>query len=200
MRCSIESSTAWLGLSGLAGASALAAWLAADPTALRWQPDLVWSQPWRLFSAAFVHLSALHLAANLLGTVLVAALGGAARCGRRATLAWALAWPLTHVGLLLQPALGWYGGLSGVLHAGVAVAGWQLLRGGPGAQRRIGVLLAGGLLLKLLLEAPWQGVLRQPPGWDIAIAPLAHSSGAIAGLLCALVCGVGTARDPAQRG
>ncbi len=198
MRCSIESSTAWLCLSTLAGAGALAAWL-ADPATLRWQPELVWSQPWRLFSAALVHLSALHLGANLLGTALVAALGWAAGCGRRAALAWTLAWPLTQAGLLLQPELRAYGGLSGVLHAGVAVAAWQLLRGGQGARRVIGALLAAGLLLKLLLEAPWQSVLRQPPGWDIAIAPLAHSSGAMAGLLCALLCGVGTARDAAHR-
>lgn len=199
MRCSIEPTAAWLLLSSLAGAGALAVWL-ADPAALRWQPELAVSQPWRLFSAALVHLSALHLGANLLGTALVAALGWAAGCGRRATLAWALAWPLTQAGLLLQPELRAYGGLSGVLHAGVAVAAWQLLRGKSGAQRSIGGLLAAGLLLKLLLEAPWLGVLRQPPGWDIAIAPLAHSSGALAGLLCALACGVGTVRDAARRG
>jgi len=187
---SSEPSAAWLWLSLLAGLGALAAW-AADPALLRWQPELALRQPWRFISAAFVHLSALHLLVNLLGTALVAALGWAAACDRRAALAWALAWPLTHAGLLLQPELAQYGGLSGVLHAGVAVAAWQLLRGGAGARRAIGALLACGLLLKLLLEAPWLGPLRQPPGWDIAIAPLAHSSGAIAGWLCALICGVG---------
>jgi len=143
-----------------------------------------------------VHLSPLHLVANLLGTALVAALGLAAGCGRRAALAWALAWPLTHATLLLQPALSTYGGLSGVLHAGVAVAAWQLLRGGRGAHRAVGAALAIGLLLKLGLEAPWQGPLRQVPGWDIAIAPLAHAGGAAAGWLCALACGVG--RAPAR--
>ena len=182
----------------LAGLAALAAW-PLDPQALRWQPELAWPQPWRLISAAFVHLSALHLMANLLGTALVAALGWAAGCDRRAALAWALAWPLTHAGLLLQPALASYGGLSGVLHAAVAVVAWRLLRGSQGRQRSIGALLAAGLLLKLLLEAPWLGPLRQPAGWDIAIAPLAHSSGALAGWLCAWVCGVGAVRASALR-
>lgn len=185
-----EPASAWLLLSLLAGLGALVAW-AADPALLRWQPELAWQQPWRFISAAWVHLSMLHLLANLLGTALVAALGWAAGCDRRAALAWALAWPLTHAGLLLQPGLSHYGGLSGLLHAGVAVAILQLLRGTRGQRRTIGALLAAGLLLKLLLEAPWLGALRQPAGWDIAIAPLAHSSGAIAGWLCALVCGVG---------
>ena len=182
----------WAALSGLAASGALLAQL-IDPALLRWQPELAGAQPWRSVSAAWVHLSPLHLGANLLGTALVAALGLSAGCGRRAALAWALAWPLTHLALLAQPALQAYGGLSGLLHAGVAVASWQLLRGDHGRRRAIGAALAGGLLLKLLLEAPWQGPLRQVPGWDIAIAPGAHASGAAAGWLCALACGVGRA-------
>jgi rhomboid family GlyGly-CTERM serine protease len=182
----------WAGLCAAAAAGALLAWM-ADPALLRWQPELAWAQPWRLVTAAFVHLSPLHLGANLAGTAVVAALGAAAGCGRRAACAWALAWPLTQLGLLAQPALRSYGGLSGVLHAAVAVAAWQLLRGARGPRRVIGAAIALGLLGKLLLEAPWQGPLRQLPGWDIAIAPAAHASGALAGWLCAMACGVGTA-------
>lgn len=184
---------AWAHWAGLCAAAAAGALLAhgVDPAPLRWQPELAFSQPWRLVTAAWVHLSTLHLAANLAGAAVVAALGHAAGCDRRAATAWALAWPLTQLGLLAQPALAAYGGLSGVLHAGVAVAAWQLLRGGRGARRRIGAVIAAGLLLKIGLEAPWQGPLRQVPGWDIAIAPAAHASGALAGWLCALACGVG---------
>jgi len=183
-------SLAWWGLSALAAGGALAA-LAIDPAGLRWQPELAWTQPWRCMTAAWVHWSGLHLAANLAGTALVAALGTVAGCGRRAALAWALAWPISHMALLLQPALGSYGGLSGLLHAGVAVAGWQLLRGERGQRQVVGVALLTGLALKLLLEAPWQGPLRTVAGWDIAIAPMAHASGSAAGWLCALACGVG---------
>lgn len=188
------SATGWLMLCGLAAGGALAA-QAIDPAALRWQPELAWSQPWRAVTAAWVHFSPLHLGANLLGTALVAALGAAAGCGRRAALAWALAWPITHLALLAQPELSRYGGLSGVLHAGVAVAVWRLLRAERGVRRAIGAALAAGLLLKLGLEAPWQGPLRQVSGWDIAIAPLAHATGAAAGVLCALACGVGGDAD-----
>ncbi len=180
----------WWGLCVLAAGGALVA-QALDPAALRWQPELALTQPWRCLTAAWVHLSPMHLAANLVGTALLAALGAVAGCGRRAAAAWALAWPLTPLTLLLQPALASYGGLSGWLHAGVAVAAWQLLRGDRGQRRLIGAALLAGLLAKVLLETPWLGPLRELPGWDIAIAPLAHAGGAAAGLLCALVCGVG---------
>jgi rhomboid family GlyGly-CTERM serine protease len=186
------------GLNAIGWPARTGAWGPASPGAptlagwLDWQPALALQQPWRCITAAWVHLSGQHLAANLAGTLLVAAYGQAAGCGGRATLAWALAWPLTHAALALQPTLAHYGGLSGLLHAGVAVACWQLLRGAPGWRRAVGAAVLAMLLLKLLLEAPWQGgPLRHPPGWDIAIAPLAHSSGALAGLLCAWACGVG---------
>ena len=170
---------------GSRGAPTLAGWL-------DWQPGLALQQPWRCITAAWVHLSGQHLVANLAGAVLVAAYGQAAGCAGRATLAWAGAWPLTHAALALQPPLAHYGGLSGLLHAGVAVACWQLLRGDRGQRRAVAAAVLAMLVLKLLLEAPWQGgPLRQPPGWDIAIAPLAHSTGALAGLLCAWACGVG---------
>ena len=171
----------------------------AQPTLtvwLDWQPALALQQPWRCITAAWVHLSGQHLLGNLVGAVLVAAYGSSAGCGRRAALAWALAWPLTHAALLLQPALLHYGGLSGLLHAGVAVASWQLLRGERGQRRVVGAAVLAMMALKLLLEAPWQGgPLRHDSGWDIAIAPLAHSTGALAGLLCAWACGVGGDAD-----
>lgn len=176
---------AWLALAALLGVLALAGSL-APRGALDWQPALWPAQPWRLFSAAAVHLSAGHLGANLLGLALVAALGREAGCSAREALAWALAWPLTHLGLLLQPALTHYAGLSGVLHAGVAVAGWRLVLAGRGLGRGVGVLLLAGLLAKVVLEAPWLAPVRHWPGWAIPIAPLAHATGVAAGTVTAL--------------
>lgn len=158
--------------------------VATDPEAaavLSWRPERWLGEPWRAWSAAWVHLSTLHLLANLAGGVLVVALGAAARVDGRAALAWALAWPLTHVGLLLMPELQRYGGLSGVLHGGVAVIAAVLLRRSGRAERRVGIAIAAVLGLKLLIEAPWQGPLIYPDGWDIAVAPLAHATGAVAG-------------------
>jgi len=42
-------------------------------------------------------------------------------------------------------------------------------------------------VLKLLSEAPWRGATQAVVGWDFALAPMAHVSGAASGLLCALL-------------
>lgn len=155
---------------------------------LAWGPTLAWSEPWRWWSAAWVHLSLRHLLANLAGAALVLLLGGVARLPREAAWAWALAWPLTHLGLLLAPDLQRYGGLSGVLHAGVAVAAVTLVRQGEGRRERVlGLLLLAGVCAKVLGERPWADALVTPPGWDIAVVPLAHASGAVWGVLLALL-------------
>jgi len=152
-----------------------------------WQPSLWAREPWRAFSAVFVHYSALHLAANCAGGLLVSALGHAAGVPPRATLAWLAAWPLTQLGLLLQPELLHYGGLSGVLHAGVAVVAVHLLIAGSSSQRRVASIMLVVLVAKVLHEAPWQGALQHREGWDIAIAPLAHATGALSGAICATI-------------
>lgn len=175
---------AWPALAAVLAAGSLLAWW--WPAALiDWQPGLAGSQPWRAWTAAFVHWSTLHLAANLAGAAVVGALGAVARLPPRMSLAWLAAWPLTQLTLLLRPELAHYGGLSGVLHAGVAVVALWLLARARGHRRLIGAALAAGLLIKVALESPWGPVLREGAGWDIRIAPLAHAGGAVAGVLCA---------------
>lgn len=168
-------------------AVAAAALWSAPRELLSWQPMHSADAPWRAWSAAFVHWTPWHLGANLLGCAVVAAFGVAARVPARATAAWLVAWPLSHAALALQPALTSYGGLSGVLHAGVAIAAWHLLRHDVGTRRRIGGAVLAGVAVKLLLEEPWAAPTQQIAGWDFPVAPLAHASGAIAGLLCALL-------------
>jgi len=176
---------AWAGLAGLLAFGACLVAIVAEPVALDWQPARAAAEPWRAWSAAFVHFSPRHLAANLAGAGLVGALGWAARVPGRAVIAWAVAWPLTQAGLLLRPDLLHYGGLSGVLHAGVAVVALHLLVEARGARRLIGSGLLVALALKVLSEAPWAATLVRPPGWDIDIAPLAHATGLLSGLAAA---------------
>ena len=177
---------AWLGLAVLLAAAALAG-ATLDPSRLDWQPARALDEPWRAFTAIAVHYSPHHLGVNLAGTALVAALGWTARVPAPMAGAWACAWPLTQLGLALRPDLQHYGGLSGVLHAGVAVVAVHLGLTGIGMRRAIGAALGAGLVLKVLLETPWGPPLRHPPGWDIATAPLGHASGLAAGVACALV-------------
>ena len=154
---------------------------------LDWQPDRAWHNPWRAVSAAWVHWSDQHLGANLLAAAVVGAYGLSAQVPRQQAWAWAAAWPLTHAALAIRPELLHYGGLSGVLHAGVAIACLHLLVHGRGRRRWIGAGVALGLVVKLFSEKPWGAALQRSADWDIAVAPLAHATGALAGLLCGVV-------------
>lgn len=160
---------------------------------LDWQPERWSVQPWRLWSAALVHWSGAHLTLNLVGCAGLLAWGKAAELGIQPSLAWLCAWPLTQLLLLNSFGLEHYGGLSGVLHAGVAIGAWSLVRAPSRARQWIGAAVLAGLLVKLMTEVPsmtpWLGLRTSPaplpgaPGYTVA--PYAHLSGVLAGLACA---------------
>ena len=106
--------------------------------ALDWRPALGLHQPWRLWTCAWVHASAEHLLVNVAGAIVVAFVGWRGRLPATAALAWLAAWPLVQVAMAtlgaerLAAVMPRYDGLSGVLHAGVMVAGlslaWPMVR------------------------------------------------------------------------
>lgn len=175
---------AWVALAGgLALLGALGSLLPAS--------TLAWSRataalPWRWLTPVGAHYGGLHLLANLAGLLLLAWLGRAARLDGRAALAWCLAWPATHAALWLAPALTSYAGLSGVVHAGTAVAAVFLLAS-HGRLRWLGLALALGLALKLGSEQPWQAPVQRNPAWAFPVAVIAHATGTAAGLAAALL-------------
>ncbi len=150
--------------------------------ALDWQPALTTREPWRILTAAFVHWTPTHLAANLAGCAVLALLGHRAQLGKRETIAALIALPLTQLALLLRPDLHRYAGLSGELHALAAIAALTLISR-PGRDRLIGAAIALGLIAKLALEHPLGPALRTTPGFDFQVAPFAHLSGALAGFI-----------------
>ncbi len=176
----------WLAVTAFWMLGSLIAW-PLEHHAIDWQPALAFTQAWRAFSAAFVHYSPMHLGANLVGAALVGIFGWAAQAPRRMAVAWLAAWPLTQLGLLVQPSLLHYGGLSGVLHAGVIVVCMHLMLAGTPTQRRVGAATWLVVMVKVLLETPWKGPLSHPLEWDIAVAPMAHATGAVAGLISSAV-------------
>ena len=186
---------AWVALAMGLAAGALLAPQFIGAAALDWQPARWLADPWRWWTAAFVHLSPLHLWGNLAATALIATFGISGEMPVRATVAWFVAWPLTHLGLLSMPELRHYGGLSGLLHAGVAVAAVVLAVTRTGLQRWIGAATLVALGAKVLSETPWRAAVQVSPQWDIPVAPIAHLTGAVAGLLCGLAAAfVGRAR------
>jgi rhomboid family GlyGly-CTERM serine protease len=177
---------AWAALAAvLVAGSVFSLWLPA--AALDWQPELAAREPWRAFSAAFVHWSDRHLVANLFAAAVVGAYGCAAQLPREQAAAWFIAWPVSHLMLLVRPELAHYGGLSGMLHGGVAITCLWLLVRTRGGRRTVGALVSVGLVLKLASETPWGPALQHSEEWDIAVVPLAHATGAIAGVLCGAV-------------
>jgi len=173
----------------------------ATPLALYldWQPARGLSEPWRLWTCAWVHGSIAHLLANVAGAAVLAFVGWRARLAPAAALAWLLAWPGTQ---LLMAAIGsprlaavmpHYFGLSGVLHAGAVVLGLSLARPRahahthalepPRRERWIGLAIVAGTLVKVALEAPWTLAPHADETLGIAVAPVAHACGIGAGLL-----------------
>lgn len=146
--------------------------------ALVWQGRV--QPPWRLVTAAFAHWTPWHLTMNLAGCAVLALLAWRARLGPREALAAWLALPLTQAGLLLQPELTRYAGLSGALHALVAIATCALLER-PGRERWVGAGILLGLAVKLVLEHPLGLALHEVEGLGFAVAPFAHLSGTVAG-------------------
>lgn len=194
---------AWLLVAMALAVGSMVAWIQPPSVqaAMEWRPELAQREPWRAVTAAWLHWSPQHLIANLAGCAVVGLMGVAARLRPREAIAWLLAWPLTQVGLLIEPSLERFGGASGVLHAGVAVAAIGMLsqRASHGRERVIGLVVGLGLIAKVAAERPLSGPpLRHWDGWNIAIAPLAHLTGLIAGVVLALVCAL-AARAWARR-
>ena len=195
--------TAWWALGGLLLAGSLGLsfglGLAPSPGVAAWDVNrrLMWAEPWRWWTSAGVHVSAAHLWANVAGLVAVLIWGTVARLPLRSALAWFIAWPMSVLLLPLDASWVRAVGLSGVLHAGVAVAALHLALDHRGAARLIGMLVWSGLVVKVLVEnlagvAPLAGA----PGWSVSTA--LHASGVVAGTLATLLLRViGQARQTA---
>lgn len=175
---------AWTALCLLLAVGCIAAWLAGRPLDLEWWRE-DWDASWTWWTAALVHRSAAHGAANLLALGALALLGQTLRVPLHQALALLAAWPLSTLGLMLFPEIERYAGLSSVLHAAVAVlvvhcAFTRVLQGWSG-------LLGAGLAAKLVAEAAWDQPLVFEHEWGFTVATAAHLTGALAGTACALL-------------
>ena len=181
---------------------ALALGLPALPGLLpgHWPPD-TWAlhpsaglhqKPLSLWTCAWLHANTRHLMANLGGLALILSMGWILKLPPRAALAWLLAWPITHLALLLDPRLDTYYGLSGVLHAGLSIIATSLITQANPDRAAKGTALYGwalllGMLAKCWLENPdWQALLPRP-GLDMHAAPMSHWAGTLVGIGITLI-------------
>jgi hypothetical protein len=168
------------------------AWVGACASAgvqHHWLSAQTWIWPahggrfWTPWSAPLIGLTPFHTFGNVLALAAVGVLGHTIDARPRETLALLIAWPLSTLGLLFWPVVGWYAGLSGLIHAAAAIVAWRALTQ-PSA-RGIGALLAAGLLIKLLLERGWAVPVAFDSNWGFNVVYAAHLSGAVAGLIAA---------------
>jgi len=172
-----------------AGSAAVILALQAVPDwqpALEYRRELLAAQPWRLFTAHWVHLSWPHALVNAAAWLLLAPLFEASVGARRQLAVLAAAALAISLGLaLLYPSLAWYRGASGVLHAlyfaGAVLQGAASAREKSGRGMAIaGALLAGGWI-KVALELPPDAQTSYAEWLAAPIVPQAHLLGALAG-------------------
>jgi len=175
-------------LAALAGA-ALILLLQAVPealAALEYRRALLANQPWRLLTAHLVHVNWTHALVNAAAWLVLARLFAPHLPARRQLLSLAFGAALTSLGLAaLFPAIEWYRGASGALHAlffvgaTAALASAARSRAWQAALPPL-ALLPGGWI-KVALELP-RGAATPHVEWlGAATVPQAHLLGAIAG-------------------
>ncbi len=152
-------------------------WLSYD------RADIVHGQIWRLFTGNFVHANLRHLAVDLAGLLLWTALAGYLETPRRYVIL--LLGTSLGVGLglfFLDPRLGWYVGLSGVLHGLFAASAIALL---SRKEWLGGLALGAALIFKILWEQHY-GDWGSARWLGVPVVVDAHLYGAVTGLGIAL--------------
>ena len=166
----------------------LGAELAPLGEALEYRRGLAFSEPWRLFTAHYVHLSFLHACLNAVALILLGHLFADRLRPRDMFGILAVAPMLLSLAFwFVLPELQWYRGLSGVLHA-IYFAGciaWVAQTAGRARWLPTAALLGGAV--KVLIEQPWDASFPVHEVLRVAVVPQAHLVGAIVGAAAGLV-------------
>ena len=164
----------------------------AVPAALEYRRELLAAEPWRLLGAHLVHVNWPHAIVNagawlLLAQLFLRELGFARQLACLATSAVFISLALA----AWYPAIAWYRGASGVLHALFFAGAMAMLADGVAHSRKRLALLALALLaggwIKVAAELP-QGRDTAFSEWlGAATVPQAHLLGAAWGTALGLV-------------
>ena len=181
----------WLAVCVVHAVASMLVWWQGDALAqwLTWRASDGWSRPWTWWTSAWVHRSTPHLVGNQLAIGALAAVAWVLRPDHRVVLAWLLAWPLVPLTQVWWPFVGYYVGLSGLIHAALAalVVGVWLNAPAHGLERRWGWLLGVGLVAKLVFEQGWTRPVVWSDSLGLSVVQSAHLTGALAGALWSAV-------------
>ncbi len=165
----------------------LSAQLLGFGDALEYRRAVAFSQPWRLLTSHLVHLTFLHAALNAVALVLLARLfEDRLRPAEFFGILFGAPVVISLAFRFLLPELGWYRGLSDVLHA-IYFAGcvvWIAAAQGRTRWLATAALILGAL--KVLVEQPWRSDFPVHELLKIAVVPQAHMLGAIVGVAAGL--------------
>ena len=155
---------------------------------LEYRRALLPSEPWRLLTGHFAHLSLLHAMVNAVALLLLAQLfAGRLRVSELWALLAGAPLAISLVFWVAMPGLHWYRGLSGVLHAlyfsGCIV--WLMTSGGRVRWLPIAALAGGAI--KVLLEQPWDDSFPWARWLGATVVPQAHLIGALVGTAAGLL-------------
>lgn len=173
---------------------ALHAWPAAG-SALEYRHALIAAEPWRLLSAHLVHINWTHALINAAAWVVVARLFAPDLSAARQGLVLAAGAVAIGAGLaLLHPAIVWYRGFSGALHA-LFFAGatcWLLRDLRQPAERHwralwLPTLLVVGGWIKVITEQPAGSATPFADWLGAGTVPQAHLIGAACGAVLGAV-------------
>ena len=183
---------AWPLLCALLIAASLLIWLAGvaghiDPPLWMWRYDDWRREPGTLWTGPLLHFLWPHLLANALALTALAVLGTALGATRRDALALLLAWPLATLALTRWPSVGGYYGLASVVHAATAILALRAMA--TPSTRWLGLLMGGGLAVKLALERGWRAPVGFDSGWGINLVYAANLTGAVLGAAFAALLG-----------
>lgn len=174
----------------IAGALVIFALQALAPLQLmlEYRYELIQAQPWRAFSAHFVHINWTHAVINVAAWIILARLFADELASWRHLVVIAVSAVGVSAWLaLIHPEIAWYRGLSGVLH-GVFFAGaiaWTgtTLRaidaGKSSLYLPIGLIAVGWA--KVVAEQPAGSATLHADWLDAAIVPQAHLAGSVIG-------------------
>lgn len=174
----------WLSICLLHALASMLVWWMGEPLSqvMTWRAEGWLHRPLTLWTSAWVHRNTPHFISNQLAVGALAAMAWVLRPDVRVSLAWLAAWPLVPLSLPWWPHVSYYMGLSGLIHAAVAGVAVYLLAGEVRVKlaRRWGLMLALGLVIKLLLEQAWLRPVVWSEGLGMSVVQSAHLVGVVA--------------------